>query len=257
MTAAWVDGEPVAAAEVDAEVARLRAGPLADRLPPADGPDGRQLRRWVAQRVVIRRLLERAAAELPFRDGAAGAPVRDGAAGPAVGDGAARPDAALVGSAAADVLATSAAARAVLATFTDRPDEGELRAHYDAHPDRYVRPERWLVRQAFHRDDPGRLELSGPVEVDPGTLVAELRDAPAGPVRSLLGWHRIVVESVRPAGPVPYEEVRAAIAAELTVRRQQLAFARWLDAALATRVRLAPGYEHPADPRQPDATHRH
>jgi len=30
-----------------------------------------------------------------------------------------------------------------------------------------------------------------------------------------------------------------------------------LDARCATLVRLTPGYEHPADPRQPDATHRH
>ncbi|MDD4867023.1 MAG: malonyl CoA-ACP transacylase, partial [Mycobacterium sp.] len=35
------------------------------------------------------------------------------------------------------------------------------------------------------------------------------------------------------------------------------AFRVWLDARRAALVRLAPGYEHPGDPRQPDNTHRH
>lgn len=34
-------------------------------------------------------------------------------------------------------------------------------------------------------------------------------------------------------------------------------FRRWLDARCAELVELAPGYEHPGDPRQPDNTHRH
>ena len=35
------------------------------------------------------------------------------------------------------------------------------------------------------------------------------------------------------------------------------AFRSWLDARRAELVQLAPGYEHPGDPRQPDNTHRH
>lgn len=236
MTAAWVDGEPVAAAEVAVELDRLRSGPL--RLPADGTQDGRQLRRWVTQRVVIRHLLTDAARSLP--------PAPDGV----------RADPALVGTAAADVVATSAAARAVLASFAARPADAEVRAHYDAHRDRYSRPERWLVRQAFG-PSPAELPLSPPYEVDPVTLVPPLRSRPAGPVESGLGWHLLVVDEVRPAGPIPYEAVRPAIETELGDRRTQLAFGRWLDLALAERVRLAPGYEHPADPRQPDATHRH
>ena len=239
MIAAWVDGEPVPAAAVDAEVHRLRAGPLAHRLPPAGTADARQLRRWVTQRVVLRRLLEHEAAARALTT-----------------PGTLRVDAAVVGAAAADVLATSAAARAVLATFATRPTEAEVRAHYAAHPDRYVRTERWLARQAFAPTEDA-LVLGPPAEVDPATLVPELRARPAGPVRSALGWHRLVVDVVRPAGPVPYEQVRPAIEAELADRTTQLAFAHWLDEATARRIRLAPGFEHPADPRQPDATHRH
>lgn len=242
-TAAWVDGEAIPADSVEAETERMRGGPLASGLPPRGTAVARQLRRWVTQRVVLRRLLERdaAARALP--------PAR----GP-------RPDPALLGSAAADVLATSPAARAVLATFERRPSEDEIRAAYGADPDRYARPERWLIRQAFvpdRVDVPPDLPLGPVSEVDPAVLLPELRTRPDGPVRSPLGWHLLVVDAVRPAGPVPYDEVRDAIAAELSARQQQLAFARWLDEAAARRIRLAPGYEHPADPRQPDATHRH
>lgn len=35
------------------------------------------------------------------------------------------------------------------------------------------------------------------------------------------------------------------------------AFRIWLDSRRAALVSLAPGYEHPGDPRQPDNTHRH
>ncbi|EUA92324.1 putative malonyl CoA-acyl carrier protein transacylase, FabD2 [Mycobacterium ulcerans str. Harvey] len=35
------------------------------------------------------------------------------------------------------------------------------------------------------------------------------------------------------------------------------AFRVWLDGRRAALVQLAPGYEHPGDPRQPDNTHRH
>jgi [acyl-carrier-protein] S-malonyltransferase len=240
VTAAWVDGEPVPATDVEAEVDRLRAGPLADRLPPTGTAHARQLRRWVTQRVVLTRLLEHEAVARHATP--PGAPVRV--------------EAGVVGAAAADVLATSAAARAVLATFTTRPTETEVRAHYAAHPDRYARGERWLARQAF-APTPDALVLGPPAELDPATLVPELRGRPAGPVHSGLGWHRLVVEAVRPAGPVPYEQVRPEIEAELAGRATQLAFAHWLDGAAAARIRLAPGFEHPADPRQPDATHRH
>ena len=261
--AAWVDGEPVSAAEVEAEVDRLRSGPLADRLPPPGTPDARQLRRWVTQRLVLTRLLAHEAATrhpTPDQPTAPGpAPAAAGVRGIAGGGGGVAPvrvDAAVVGAAAADVLATSGAARAVLASFTTRPSEDEVRAHYAAHPDRYTRTERWLVRQAFAptRD---ALVLGPPTELDPTTLVPELRSRPPQPVHSGLGWHRLVVDAVLPAGPIPYEQVRPEIEAELTARATQLAFARWVDEAAAARIVLAPGFEHPADPRQPDATHRH
>ncbi len=52
-------------------------------------------------------------------------------------------------------------------------------------------------------------------------------------------------------------QARPAIAAHLDAAARRLAFRRWLDTRCAELVRLAPGYEHPGDPRQPDNTHRH
>jgi [acyl-carrier-protein] S-malonyltransferase len=47
------------------------------------------------------------------------------------------------------------------------------------------------------------------------------------------------------------------IAGHLRGAARRRAFRRWLDARCAELVELAPGYEHPGDPRQPDNTHRH
>ncbi len=50
---------------------------------------------------------------------------------------------------------------------------------------------------------------------------------------------------------------RAEIAEHLRDAARRRAFRLWLDARCAALVQLAPGYEHPGDPRQPDNTHRH
>ena len=53
------------------------------------------------------------------------------------------------------------------------------------------------------------------------------------------------------------DEVRSVIADHLRAAARRRAFRVWLDARRAALVELAPGYEHPGDPRQPDNTHRH
>ncbi len=55
----------------------------------------------------------------------------------------------------------------------------------------------------------------------------------------------------------PLREVGSVIAEHLRGAARRRAFRLWLDARRAELVRLAPGYEHPGDPRQPDNTHRH
>jgi len=55
----------------------------------------------------------------------------------------------------------------------------------------------------------------------------------------------------------PLDAVRPLIVEHLRGAARRRAFRLWLDARCAELVRLAPGYEHPGDPRQPDNTHRH
>ncbi|MCV7421523.1 malonyl CoA-ACP transacylase [Mycobacterium yunnanensis] len=64
------------------------------------------------------------------------------------------------------------------------------------------------------------------------------------------GWGR------RPA-EVPIDQVRTDVAEHLLASARRREFRRWLDARREELVHLAPGYEHPGDPRQPDNTHRH
>jgi [acyl-carrier-protein] S-malonyltransferase len=65
------------------------------------------------------------------------------------------------------------------------------------------------------------------------------------------GWRTATLEAP------PLDAVRTLIADHLRGAARRRAFRLWLDARRAELVRLAPGYEHPGDPRQPDNTHRH
>jgi [acyl-carrier-protein] S-malonyltransferase len=59
------------------------------------------------------------------------------------------------------------------------------------------------------------------------------------------------------AVPPSLAQARPAIQAHLLAAARRGAFRDWLDARRADLVELAPGYEHPGDPRQPDNVHRH
>ena len=72
----------------------------------------------------------------------------------------------------------------------------------------------------------------------------------AAPARRAGGWHD------RAAAPA-LDDVRPAITEHLLAAARRRSFRVWLDARCAALVELAPGYEHPGDPRQPDNTHRH
>ena len=65
-----------------------------------------------------------------------------------------------------------------------------------------------------------------------------------------------VVAAYRERNPSRFADT-AGIAEHLRAAARRRAFRIWLDARCADVVELAPGYEHPGDPRQPDNTHRH
>lgn len=60
----------------------------------------------------------------------------------------------------------------------------------------------------------------------------------------------------KPAPPA-FDQVRDQITEHLLAAARRRAFRLWLDVRCAELVELAPGYEHPGDPRQPDNTHKH
>ncbi len=250
----------VLVSDVDRREAALRASPASARLPRAGTGEGRQLRRWIAHCLAASLIVDAAAAE----GGTAGDD--RGVAGdlvPAEVSGALG-----AGSIALAVLADSAAARAFA---------GALTADVEVEPTTLRRLAAGNVRPAARRvrhvvdDRPvnaGR-PLAATAADLPAALGAELARAPAGTVLrgpdSAGRVHEVTVLDDRPADLVtdatgdrvdrtgPDSQM---VSAALTAARAR-AFGRWLDGRRELLVHPSVGYEHPADPRQPDTTHRH
>ncbi|RGA01576.1 peptidyl-prolyl cis-trans isomerase [Microbispora triticiradicis] len=136
-------------------------------------------------------------------------------------------------------------------TAESTPSEEDARDYYRRNLDRFTTPEtRWVRPFGPVR----RGEMAGPLE---DAVFAACEGETVGPIEGPGGPWTLVVERIEAARREPYEAVRALIRAELAEREGERAFARWLDARQAGCVRLTPGHEHPADPAQPDAGHRH
>lgn len=102
-------------------------------------------------------------------------------------------------------------------------------------------------------DNAGRSELGSVVS---GVLADPLARALFVDVTADVDVPAAAVASYRSRNPLRYRSDGEAAAALRAAARRR-AFRLWLDARCAAVVELAPGYEHPADPRQPDNTHRH
>jgi [acyl-carrier-protein] S-malonyltransferase len=148
------------------------------------------------------------------------------------------------------VVTAEAAARAL--TVHDAPTEADLL------PDATARLEIGSVAAAALADPLARAlfaAVTADVEVSDEDVADyharnPLRFAPSRPIPH--GWRAPSDEE-----PPLLQEVRSAITEHLRGAARRRAFRMWLDARRAALVRLAPGYEHPGDPRQPDNTHRH
>jgi len=147
------------------------------------------------------------------------------------------------------VVAAEAAALGV--TGHDAPSEAELL------PDTAARLEIGSIAAAALSDPRGRAvfaRVTAAVDVSDDDVACyhdrnPLRFAATEPDGH--GWR-----APADAAP-PLAQVRAAIADHLRAAARRRAFRMWLDGRRAELVQLAPGYEHPGDPRQPDNTHRH
>ncbi|WP_432970819.1 DUF7158 domain-containing protein [Dactylosporangium sp. CA-233914] len=232
MIAAWVDGEPIGLDEVDAELGERRRAPGGHALPAPGTAEGRQLRRWVVQVLAVRSVLAHEA----DRRGLA-------ASGPLPGT-----DRLALGSAAAAALAGSPHAAAVFGAATSGVTvaAAEVDACRAANPE-LAGEELRLVRhtRAGRPVNGGRPYLVRRDDLH-GDLVFAARLGTvldAGPDRLE------VLDATSTGGPD--------LSAMLLAAARSRAFARWLDLQLRDRVVLAPGFEHPGDPAQPDHTHRH
>ncbi|MPZ80957.1 MAG: hypothetical protein GEV28_11375 [Actinophytocola sp.] len=173
-----------------------------------------------------------------------------------------------LGSVAADLLARNAPARAVFVAVTAEVvvARERVRQYYLTNPEGFRVPELRVVRHAIAESpapvDPAgrplrtlrRGELAGRVEE---AVFDAAEGAVVGPVRDSLGWHTVRVVEVRPGRVRSVDEARDEITARLRSAARRRAFTAWLDRHAADEVRLAPGFEHPGDPGQPDNTHRH
>lgn len=245
----YVDGRPVPEAILAKRLAELRRGPMAACLPAPGTAEDRQLRRWTAQVILTEQLC---AIEAPVLDQ--------------------RPDkmdhgldqqaAVELGSITAAAYEASAAVRAVYAGVTAAVtvDENEVRRYWAAthHPV----PTRWLLQ---HRRNGGPAQPLGPATLEdlPRALATAVRDhphaAPGTVVRAVdqLGSHEATIVATLPAHTPDYDQDAPMVRTQLLDAARRGTFNRWLDHARATRVRLIPGFEHPADPHQPDHYHRH
>lgn len=147
------------------------------------------------------------------------------------------------------VVAAEAAARGL--TGEGAPPEAELL------PDVTARLEIGSVAAAALADPRSRAlfaDVTAAIQVSDNEVADyharnPLRFAAPSPGRH--GWRVPAVE-----GP-PLEQVRPVVTEHLRAAARRQAFRVWLDERRVELVQLAPGYEHPGDPRQPDNVHRH
>ncbi|MEY9964369.1 [acyl-carrier-protein] S-malonyltransferase [Streptacidiphilus sp. MAP12-16] len=242
----WIDSEPVPRALLDARLAALRGGPLAAALPVPGSREGRQLVRWTAHALLTEQLCAQEAAR---RGLDTSTPVELDALG-----------AVQLGSITAMAWRSHPAVSAVFRADFGGADCGTERLAGQRGSEPTAAP-RWHLSlasgptPAAARGAPLASIGWSTLQDLPPELAAAARSAavghPVGPLRSRDTWHRLRVDALGPAAaPVP--------APTLAPSGPDLrAFARWLDLRRAQSVRVAPGFEHPGDPTQPDHTHRH
>ncbi len=93
--------------------------------------------------------------------------------------------------------------------------------------------------------------VTGDVEIEEDTVIDFHRRNPRRFLRltGAGGW--------AVASELQLDEARPLIRAHLRGAARRRRFRMWLDQRRADLVWLAPDYEHPGDPRQPDNTHKH
>jgi [acyl-carrier-protein] S-malonyltransferase len=236
---AVVAGRPIDVAALEQRMAEVRRGPRGRHLPPENaGPESTRAGRWLVQELVTEAVLEHE--------------VR------AAGLGALSPETLVA-------LVERVTAGVTVAT-------ADARAYYDRNSDLYARPEVRLVRhavvagqasaEAIAEDSVGDGES---LEVRRGELAGELEEAlfaaragdVVGPIRTEHGWHVVRVDEITPQAIASFDDVRAAIVAELLAAARVRAFGEWLETRRNALAVIEPAYAHPGDPVHGLPGHRH
>jgi [acyl-carrier-protein] S-malonyltransferase len=243
--AALVGQTPITVDAVRHCVEQLRTGPRGPVLPADDTAEGRQLARWALQLLIAEQVMSQEAAERGL------APADD----PVQLDQPARLE---LGSVLAAVLATNRLAQAVFWAVTAdvNVDDKEVADYFHANRDKY---QGRLTRPVTHRYagrpvNAGRRYLVRAGDFAP-SVDAAVFAAPDGATVGPIDGHAFIVGPLRP-GDVPFDRAAPGIRAELLAAHRRHDFTLWADARCAA-AQLMPGFEHPADIRQPDHTHRH
>lgn len=273
---ATVAGRAIAAEMVEARLAAVGRGAMADWLPAA-GVEDRRWRRWMAHLLVTEALVWSEAGVDPDNPDLPDdvVPTSNGS----------HPD---------EAARLEAAARTLFDRVTSNVvvSEDDIAGYYDRNLDRFRYEERRVVSHVLTADAEGarmareRLDagediagVAAALSIDPGTrhrggrlgemrrgqMVGPFEDAVfacsegsvLGPVQSEFGWHVAVVVAVIPAGMEPFEAVRSEIEADLLSDLRGRTFEAWLESRRQVLTSVEPGWEHPGDPRLPDFFHRH
>jgi [acyl-carrier-protein] S-malonyltransferase len=214
-------------------------------LPADDTAEGRQLARWALQLLIAEQVMAQEAAARGL------APTDD----PMPLDSAARLE---LGSVLAAVLSTNRLAQAVYRAVTAHVnvDDKEVADYFHANKDKYRGR---LTRPVTHRHagrpvNAGRRYLVRAGDFSP-SVDAAMFAAPDGATVGPIDGHAFIVGPLH-SDDVPFARAAPGIRTALLAARRRREFALWADARCAA-AQLMPGFEHPADIRQPDHTHRH
>jgi parvulin-like peptidyl-prolyl isomerase len=150
-----------------------------------------------------------------------------------------------------------------LAGASETPTDAELRAFFAATPERWKRPERFHLQQAFAHEradaeriaaraaageDLGKLGEACPLPSDVtmtreriaamvGEAFAQALEAvqpgAVASIQSALGWHVVRVVEHAPAQDAPFEEVRERLLGAYVVERRERAVATYLEQSFA------------------------
>ena len=248
---ALVDGRPLAVALLGGAADVVLRRSAGAGLLPADRSSAqfRQLRRWIAQVLIIETICQQTGSLAA--DGADGGhPELDAAMPPRISGRSWRPP-----------TRPTPGVRASLPSVSARPSRPDADpdppvAIADPGRDSSTCGRRFAAVRWTRCRRCGRWAGSAPADVPgvpSGEALARTRssDASIGPVGSSLGEHLFVVDEVRDR---PSSDATHAHANEADRRRL---FLDWLARQRRDRVVEVTGYEHPADPRQPDHQHRH